>query len=128
MKSVDLNRYLVEIDIGGSKFKQIGWYVTSLVFFQNALPFPSSLKSQLLRFFGARIGRRVRFKPSLQVKYPWKLEIGDNSWIGEKVWIDNLEKVTIGKNCCLSQGAMVLTGSHDPMSSSMDYVAAPCFT
>ena len=30
---------------------------------------------------------------------------GDDSWIGEDVWIDNLATFTIGANCCISQGA-----------------------
>ena len=36
---------------------------------------------------------------------PWRLSIGDYSWIGEDVWIDNLAMVKIGKNVCVSQGA-----------------------
>lgn len=67
----------------------------------------------MLRLFGAKIGRGVNIKPSVHIKYPWKLVVGDNVWIGEKVWIDNLALVEIGSNVCLSQGAMLLTGNHD---------------
>ena len=48
------------------------------------------------------------------------MEIGDNVWIGENVWIDNLEQVKIGDNCCLSQGAMLLTGNHNYKKSTFD--------
>ena len=34
-----------------------------------------------------------------------RLSIGDYSWIGEDVWIDNLSIVKIGRNVCISQGA-----------------------
>src|SRR5690606_30573777 len=61
------------------------------------------------------------------IKYPWKLEIGDYTWIGEEVWIDNLEKVVIGKNCCLSQGAMILCGNHNHTKSTFDLIVRPVF-
>lgn len=76
------------------------------------MPF-SGLKVKILRLFGARIGTGVIIKPCINIKYPWLLNIGDHSWIGENVWIDNLALVTIGKHVCLSQGAMLLTGSHN---------------
>ena len=52
-------------------------------------------------------------KPRVRIKYPWHLVLGDNVWIGEDVWIDNLVTVTVGSNVCISQGAYLLTGSHD---------------
>src|SRR4051794_21514667 len=55
----------------------------------------------LLRAFGAKIGHSVNIKPRVRVTFPWKLAVGDHSWIGEGVWIDNLECVSVGKNCCL---------------------------
>ena len=59
-------------------------------------------------------------KPGVNIKYPWHLTIGDNSWIGENVWIDNLADVRIGQNCCISQGAMLLCGNHDYMKAGFD--------
>jgi putative colanic acid biosynthesis acetyltransferase WcaF len=55
----------------------------------------------------------VVLKPGIRVKYPWFLSIGDHSWIGEEVWIDNLILVRIGANVCISQGAYLCTGNHD---------------
>ena len=90
------------------------------VFLQNpVVPF-SSIKVFLLRTFGAKIGKNVVVKPNVNIKYPWNLTVGDNSWIGEKVWIDNLGKVTIGKNVCLSQGAFLLCGNHDYKKETFD--------
>ena len=71
------------------------------------------MKSFLLRAFGAKIGKGVIIKPRVRIKYPWFLEIGNYSWLGESVWIDNLGKVVIGKNVCLSQGALLISGNHD---------------
>ncbi|MDB5191411.1 MAG: wcaF [Segetibacter sp.] len=64
-------------------------------------------------------------KPSVNIKYPWKLELGDYCWIGEKVWIDNLAPVIIGNNVCISQGAMLLCGNHDFTKSTFDLLVKP---
>ncbi len=104
----------------GPVFKRACWYFVSAVFFQNSfVPF-SSFKVFLLRFFGAKVGKDVIIKPCVTIKYPWFLQVGDNSWIGEKVWIDNLGMVTIGNNVCLSQGSMLLTGNHDYTKTTFD--------
>lgn len=97
---------------GAGKGKQLLWYLTNVLFFINPLNPLSSLKVLLLRWFGAKIGTGVLIKPGVNIKYPWLLEIGDHCWIGERVWIDNLCRVRIGNNGCLSQGAMLLTGNH----------------
>jgi putative colanic acid biosynthesis acetyltransferase WcaF len=43
-------------------------------------------------------------------------------WIGEGVWIDNLGKVTLKSNSCVSQGAMLLCGNHNYRKPSFDLV------
>lgn len=96
------------------------WYFTNILFLLNPLNPFSSLKVIFLRIFGAKVGKGVVIKPSVNIKYPWNLQIGDNVWIGEKVWIDNLGKVTIGSNVCISQGAMLLCGNHDYKKQTFD--------
>lgn len=102
-----------------------------LWFFFNILVFKTPLfpfywcKVSLLRLFGAKIGRNVVIKPSVNIKYPWFLELGNNVWVGEKVWIDNLTKVQIGNNVCLSQGSLLLTGNHNYTKESFDLMVKP---
>lgn len=74
---------------------------------------------------GLKIGKGLVIKNNVCIKYPWKLTIGDNVWLGENCWIDNLDFVTIGNNVCISQGAMLLTGNHDYTLSTFDYRNAP---
>jgi len=62
---------------------------------------------------------------SVNIKYPWKLKIGDHCWIGEKVWIDNLDEVTIGNHVCISQGAFLICGNHNYKSSTFDLQVKP---
>ncbi|HET6243369.1 MAG: colanic acid biosynthesis acetyltransferase WcaF [Bacteroidetes bacterium] len=105
---------------GASKPKRILWYYVNLIFFLSPI-FPSyKLKVRLLRMFGATIGDGVLIKPSVNIKYPWKLIIYNNVWIGENAWIDNLALVTIGNNVCISQGAMLLCGNHNYKKSTFD--------
>lgn len=89
------------------------WFFVGLPIVRcQLLPF-SSVRRFILRCFGAKLGRGVVLKPGVRVKHPWLLSVGDHSWIGEDVWIDNLVEVRIGANCCLSQGAYLCTGNHD---------------
>lgn len=121
----DLSKYNNSWYKPGSGLKRFFWYYTSCVFFQNNLfPF-SGLKVWLLRIFGARIGRGVLIKPNVSVKYPWQLSVGNFTWIGEGVWIDNLAEVEIGANVCLSQGCYLLTGNHNYKRSTFDLMLKP---
>lgn len=98
------------------------WYYVNAAFFNTHL-FPlNALKVFLLRMFGGRVGNGVVIKPKVNIKYPWNLSIGSHAWIGEQVWIDNLARVTIGDHCCLSQGAMLLTGNHDYRKQTFDLI------
>lgn len=110
---------------GRSKPVQILWYILNYLVLYNPL-FPFSLpKILLLRLFGAKIGQCVVIKQRVSVKYPWRLEIGANSWIGENVWLDNLESIIIGKNVCISQGCYLCTGSHDWSDPGFGLIVRP---
>lgn len=110
---------------GRGKLTEAVWLLVRLFFFQlNPFCF-SSLKCLVLRLFGAKIGKRVVVKPGVKITFPWKLEVGDNVWIGEDCWILNLDFVKIGANVCISQRAMLCTGSHDYKSSTFDLIVKP---
>lgn len=96
------------------------WYFINILFFINPLILSGAIKVTLLRIFGAKVGRGVVIKPNVNIKYPWRLTIGNYCWIGERVWIDNLADVVIGEHVCLSQGAMLLTGNHNYKSTAFD--------
>ena len=86
------------------------------VFFKPIISssFPGTIwRKLILSFFGAKLGKSIRLSPGIKIKMPWRLSIGDYSWIGEDVWIDNLSMVKIGDNVCVSQGVYLCTGNHD---------------
>jgi putative colanic acid biosynthesis acetyltransferase WcaF len=107
---------------GASKPKMLLWYFVNLIFFTSRWLPVSAIKVALLRIFGAQVGRGVVIKPAVNIKYPWRLKIGNHVWIGEQVWIDNLENVEIGDHVCISQGAMLLCGNHNYKKSTFDLI------
>lgn len=108
-------------DKGAGVLKIMLWYfVNALVVRASWNPF-MKMKIALLRIFGAKIGNGLVIKNNVIVKYPWRLIIGNDCWLGENCWIDNLDKVVIGNDVCISQGAMLLTGNHDYSNSNMPY-------
>ncbi len=113
-KKVDLGKYNTSnYNPGAGPTRRILWYFVNAIFLYSWLLPVSSLKCRLLVLFGARIGKGVVIKPRVNIKYPWHLVVGDNVWIGEGAWIDNLVRVTLGNNVCISQNAYLLTGNHD---------------
>ncbi len=109
----------------GSPLRRAVWYLVNVLFFINPLFPVSSFKIFLLRLFGAKVGRGVIIKPAVNIKYPWKLHIGDHVWIGERVWIDNLDQVIIGNHVCISQEAFLLCGNHHYKKSTFDLIVQP---
>lgn len=121
----DLSRFRSEgFDRGRSRWVEGLWLLLQGLAFHTWLP-GSGWRVRLLRAFGATVGVGVVIKPHVRVKFPWRLTIGDHSWIGEGVWIDNLDAVVIGSSVCLSQGVYICTGNHDARSDSFDLMTKP---
>lgn len=112
-------------DKGAGFIKQTLWYFVNALFVRASWNPFMGIKIALLRMFGAKIGKGLVIKNNIIIKYPWKLVVGDNCWLGEGCWIDNLDQITIGNNVCVSQGALLLTGNHDYTLSTFDYRNAP---
>jgi putative colanic acid biosynthesis acetyltransferase WcaF len=109
---------------GRSRLSQALWFAAlNMVFVQWWCP--AWARVALLRTFGATVGERVFIRHRVRVLWPWKLKVGDDSWIGEDAWILNLEPVRIGSNVCISQGVFLCAGSHDPVSPTFEYDNGP---
>ena len=100
------------------------WQIVQFVFVSSFQP-SSAIRILLLRLFGAKVGKGVVIKPFVKIKFPWKLAVGDHTWIGESAWIDNLDQVVIGSNCCLSQDCYICTGTHNWKSPAFSLETAP---
>ena len=86
---------------------------------------PSAWRASMLRAFGATVGQRVLIRHRVRVLWPWKLDIADDVWIGEGVWLLNLEPISIAEDVCISQEALVCTGSHHHRAPDFAFDNAP---
>ena len=121
---IDLATFTNSFYNPGSFLKRLIWHYTNHIFFKNGF-FPIyGFKVFILRSFGAKIGNGVIIKPNVNIKYPWKLSLGNNVWIGENVWIDNLDDIIIN-NVCISQGATLMCGNHNYKKSTFDLIIKP---
>lgn len=101
------------------------WWCVQASLFAWSPQFTYKWRNALLRLFGAKIGKNVIIRPSVRTTYPWKLTIGDNSWVGDNVDLYTLGEITIGKNAVVSQGSYLCTGSHEHTSEAFDIYAKP---
>src|SRR4051794_26433391 len=93
-------------------WKVYAWGLVEELLVSSSWQVSSRLRRAALVAFGARIGEGVILRPRLRVRFPWKLAIGDRSWIGEDVWLHNQDQLVIGSDAVISQGTFVTTGSH----------------
>jgi putative colanic acid biosynthesis acetyltransferase WcaF len=123
---VDLSQYNNSwFQIGASKFKWGLWLICKGLFFMNPF-FPlMGFKVWLLKMFGAKVGKGLVIKTSVNIKFPWNLTIGNNVWLGERVWIENQGQVMLDDSVCLSQGATLMTGNHNYKKTTFDLMVAP---
>lgn len=110
-------------DKGRPKHVQILWMATQELLMKWWVP--PRVRAAVLRKFGASIGRGALIRHRVRIHWPWKLSVGDDTWIGEGAWILNLEPVTIGSNVCVSQDVFLCTGSHDRRSPSFEFDNGP---
>jgi|SRR5436190_11365 len=89
------------------------WWIVEAVLFRTSPQFLYGWRRFLLRSFGAKIGKKVIIRPSVHTQFPWKVSVGDYSWIGDNVMLYSLGNINIGQNVVISQKCYLCTGSHD---------------
>jgi putative colanic acid biosynthesis acetyltransferase WcaF len=92
--------------------RRVLWNIVQPLFRFSPRPF-FGWRRFLLRCFGAKIGRTVHVYPSATIYFPWNLEAGDESAIGEHAFIYNLGRLTLGSRVTISHRAHLCAGTHD---------------
>ena len=96
------------------------WWIVQAIFFSLSPQFMYAWRRFLLRLFGAKVGVNVLIRPTAKITYPWKVKIGDNSWIGDDVVLYSLGEIEIGNNCVVSQRSYLCAASHDYKVETFD--------
>ena len=105
---------------GKSKFYIQLWWVIQKIFI-NLSPQPFyGWRRFWVRLFGGKVGKKVKIRPSVKITYPWKVSIGDFSWIGDEVVLYTLGNIHIGRHTVVSQRSYLCTASHDYTKEAFD--------
>lgn len=110
---VDLRRYQPPVERGRPKWVILLWWFLQATLFPLTPHNVHAPRRWLLRRFGAQIGAGVVIRPSARFTFPWNVQIGDHSWIGEDVVFYSLAPIWVGEHCVISQKTYLCTGSHD---------------
>jgi putative colanic acid biosynthesis acetyltransferase WcaF len=110
---------------GRNKYQVQIWGLVQSLLFASSPQFMYGFRNFLLRLFGAKIGKNVLIRSSVNITYPWKLKIGNNTWIGEGCYIYNLANITIGSNVSIAHKNFFNTGGHDYTKTTFDIFAKP---
>lgn len=108
---------------GRSAFVVQLWWLVQGSLFAWSPQMAYGWRAFLLRLFGARVGKGVIVRPSCKITYPWKLSIGNNSWVGDDVNLYTLGNISIGSNVVVSQKSYLCAAAHDYNKESFDIYA-----
>jgi putative colanic acid biosynthesis acetyltransferase WcaF len=114
----------VGYDKGRGRGWQVLWFATLHLIFRKWW-LPPSVRPVILRAFGADVGQDVLIRHGVRIQWPWKLSLGNDVWVGEGAWLLNLETISVGSDVCISQEAMLCTGSHDRRSADFAMANRP---
>lgn len=123
---IDLRKYDQSwFDRGKPGWFILWWWLVQGITFPLSPHNFHSFRRLLLRLFGAKIGKGVLIRPTARFTYPWKVEIGDYSWIGDDVVLYSLDRISIGSHCVISQKCYLCTGSHNMEDVAFNLTTAP---
>jgi len=124
----DLQSFRLPADFRGRSawVVQLWWIVQATLFRASPQVF-YGWRRFLLRLFGCSLGHNVLVRPTAEITYPWKVSIGDYSWIGNDVTLYSLGEIHVGANVVVSQGSYLCGAAHDMQSLSFDIYDEPVF-
>jgi len=101
------------------------WWLVQATLFACSPHFMNGWRCWLLQCFGATIGKKVVIRSSARFTYPWKVTIGDYSWVGESAEFYSYGHISVGSHSVVSQKCYLCTGSHDYKSEAFDLIQKP---
>ncbi|GMK46690.1 putative colanic acid biosynthesis acetyltransferase WcaF [Paenibacillus glycanilyticus] len=105
-------------------FVLLWWLLQATLFRWSPQPM-YAWRRGLLRLFGAQIGKGVKIRSSARFTYPWKVKIGDYSWVGDHAEFYSLDCIEVGGHCVISQNSYLCTGSHNYADVRFSLIVKP---
>ena len=123
---IDLSKYNQDwYSRGRNPLIVIIWWMVQGTIFRFSLHNMYAWRNFLLKMFGAKVANGVKVRASASFTYPWKVSIGENTWIGDHVKLYSLDEIIIGNNCVISQESYLCTGSHDLTDPHFGLITKP---
>ena len=107
------------------KIKSRLWNIVNSSIFRWTPFFMRRTRISILKLFGAKIDWTCGVSANSTIIDPWNLSMGSHSSIDDGCCVRCRDKVVIGKNCCISRGVDILTGSHNISSPTFNLITAP---
>jgi putative colanic acid biosynthesis acetyltransferase WcaF len=101
------------------------WWIVQSTLFRASPQVLYGWRRFLLRLFGSSVGKGVLIRPTVEITYPWKITIGDYSWIGDNVTLYSLGEIHVGANVVVSQDSYLCAATHDMQSPSFEIYDNP---
>jgi len=114
-----------EYSRGKSGFVVLLWWFIQGTIFRFSFHNMYGWRNFILRLFGAKIGTQVKIRSSARFTYPWKVKIGNYSWVGDRVELYSLDYITIGNHCVISQDSYLCTGGHKVDDPTFGLITSP---
>ncbi|MEM5016265.1 WcaF family extracellular polysaccharide biosynthesis acetyltransferase [Metabacillus indicus] len=125
---IDLSKYDQSwYSRGKNGFIVLAWWFVQGTIFRYSLHNMYNWRNFLLRMFGAEIGKGVKIRSTAKFTYPWKVSVGENSWVGDNTEFYSLDRICVGRNCVISQKSYLCTGSHNIQDPNFGLITKPIF-
>lgn len=105
--------------------RRVCWWIGCFFLFKPSLRPMYTWRRWVLRLYGAKLGDHVCIHRSSRIEFPWNLEMGRFSCVGDEAWVYNLGKITIGEFTTISQRAFLCAGTHDYTRPEMPLLTPP---
>ncbi len=126
MRYQDLSLFRVPDSFRGrSKVTVQLWWIVQATLFSWSPQFLYGWRAFLLRLFGAQIGKHVKVRSTVKVTYPWKVTIGDYTWVGDDCMLYSLGEIRIGSHVAIAHKVYFNTGGHEYDKKTFDIFFKP---
>jgi putative colanic acid biosynthesis acetyltransferase WcaF len=109
----------------GNRLARLLWGIVELSLFRFSPRPLHAWRAFLLRCFKAKVGTGVHVYPQVKIWAPWNLELADECGIANGAILYSQDKIIIGKRAVISQGAHLVTGTHDYTQTGFPLVTNP---